>query len=31
VDKLAALGIRPEDILISLTENAWEDWYAGKI
>jgi hypothetical protein len=31
VDKLAALAIRPEDILISLTENAWEDWYAGKI
>jgi hypothetical protein len=31
VDKLGALGIRGEDILISLTENGFEDWYAGKI
>jgi Tautomerase enzyme len=31
VDKLGVLGIRPEDVLISLTENGFEDWYAGKI
>jgi hypothetical protein len=31
VDKLGALGIRGEDVLISLTENGFEDWYAGKI
>jgi hypothetical protein len=30
VDRLAPLGIRPEDVLISLTENGFEDWYAGK-
>lgn len=28
--KLAALGIRSEDVLISLVENGFEDWYAGK-
>lgn len=31
VDKLAPIGIRPEDVLISLTENGFEDWYAGRI
>lgn len=31
VDRLEPLGIRPEDVLISLTENGVEDWYAGKI
>jgi hypothetical protein len=31
VEKLAPLGIRGEDVLISLTENGFEDWYAGKI
>ena len=30
VDKLEPLGIRPQDVLISLTENGFEDWYAGK-
>jgi tautomerase-like protein len=30
-DRLAPLGIRPEDVLISLTENGFEDWYAGKL
>jgi hypothetical protein len=30
VDKLAPLGIRPEDVLIALTENGFEDWYAGR-
>ncbi|GIM90566.1 tautomerase family protein [Paractinoplanes toevensis] len=31
VDRLGPLGIRPEDVLISLTENGFEDWYAGKL
>jgi hypothetical protein len=31
VDRLVPLGIRPEDVLISLTENGFEDWYAGKL
>ena len=31
VDRLLPLGIRPEDVLISLTENGFEDWYAGKL
>jgi len=31
VDKLEPLGIRPQDVLISLTENGFEDWYAGRI
>ncbi|GAA4261698.1 tautomerase family protein [Dactylosporangium darangshiense] len=30
-DKLAPLGIRPEDLLVCLTENGAEDWYAGKL
>jgi len=30
VAKLAPLGIRPEDVLISLVENGFEDWYAGR-
>ena len=31
VDRLQPLGIRAEDVLISLTENGFEDWYAGKL
>jgi hypothetical protein len=31
VERLVPLGIRPEDVLISLTENGFEDWYAGKL
>jgi len=31
VDKLVPLGIRAQDVLICLTENGGEDWYAGKI
>ncbi len=31
VDRLAPLGIRPEDVLICLTENGTDDWYAGRI
>ena len=30
VARLEPLGIRPQDVLISLTENGFEDWYAGK-
>ncbi|XVV14919.1 tautomerase family protein [Actinoplanes sp. CA-131856] len=30
VERLAPIGIRGEDVLISLTENGFEDWYAGK-
>ncbi|WP_138443922.1 tautomerase family protein [Sinomonas susongensis] len=30
VAKLAPLGIRGEDVLVSLVENGFEDWYAGK-
>ncbi len=30
VRRLSALGIRPEDILISVVENGFEDWYAGR-
>jgi Tautomerase enzyme len=31
VERLVPLGIRAEDVLISLTENGFEDWYAGKL
>lgn len=31
VRRLEPLGIRPEDVLISLTENSVEDWYAGRV
>jgi hypothetical protein len=31
VAALAELGIRPEDILISLVENTYEDWYGGTL
>jgi hypothetical protein len=31
VHRLEAIGIRPEDVLISVTENGFEDWYAGKL
>jgi hypothetical protein len=30
-DKLGACGIRAEDILVSVVENGFEDWYAGKL
>jgi hypothetical protein len=29
VRRLGSIGIRSEDILISLIENGFEDWYAG--
>jgi phenylpyruvate tautomerase PptA (4-oxalocrotonate tautomerase family) len=31
VTRLSALGIRPEDIQIAVTENGYEDWYAGRL
>ena len=31
VEKLAALGLRREDIHIAVTENGYEDWYAGRL
>ena len=31
IERLLPLGIRAEDVLISLTENGFEDWYAGKL
>jgi Tautomerase enzyme len=30
VERLEAIGIRREDVLISLVENGFEDWFAGK-
>jgi hypothetical protein len=30
-DKLGECGVRAEDILISVVENGFEDWYAGKL
>ncbi|WP_030148351.1 tautomerase family protein [Mycetocola saprophilus] len=30
-DRLHAIGIRREDILISVVENGYEDWFAGKL
>jgi hypothetical protein len=31
VTRLRALGIRGEDIQIAVTENGYEDWYAGRL
>lgn len=31
VRRLATLDIRPEDVLISVVENGYEDWYAGSL
>jgi hypothetical protein len=28
--RLGEIGIRPDDLLISVVENGFEDWYAGK-
>jgi hypothetical protein len=28
--RLHAIGVRPDDLLISVVENGFEDWYAGK-
>jgi len=31
VSRLSSVGIRPEDIQIAITENGYEDWYAGRL
>ena len=31
VERLGEAGVRPEDILISVVENGFEDWYAGRL
>jgi hypothetical protein len=31
VERLGEAGVRAEDILISVVENGFEDWYAGKL
>jgi hypothetical protein len=31
ITRLADLGIRPEDVLISVVENGYEDWHAGPV
>ncbi len=31
VERLEKIGIRREDIQIGVTENGYEDWYAGKL
>ncbi len=31
VDRLGALGIRPQDIQIAVIENGYEHWYAGAL
>jgi Tautomerase enzyme len=31
VTRLGKVGVRPEDIQIAITENGYEDWYAGRL
>jgi Tautomerase enzyme len=31
VERFADAGVRAEDILISVSENGYEDWYAGQL
>lgn len=31
VMRLEELEIRREDVLILISENAWEDWFAGRL
>ena len=31
VERLGEAGVRAEDILISVVENGFEDWYAGRL
>lgn len=31
VTRLGAIGVRPEDIQIAVSENGYEDWYAGRL
>jgi Tautomerase enzyme len=31
VTRMDAIGIRPQDIQIAVSENGYEDWYAGRL
>jgi hypothetical protein len=31
VERFADAGVRAEDILVSVVENGYEDWYAGRL
>lgn len=31
VSRLGKVGVRPDDIQIAITENGYEDWYAGRL
>jgi hypothetical protein len=31
VERFEAVGVRPEDVLIAVTENGFEDWFAGRL
>jgi phenylpyruvate tautomerase PptA (4-oxalocrotonate tautomerase family) len=31
ITRLSKVGIRPEDVQIAITENGYEDWYAGRL
>jgi len=31
VERFGEAGVRPEDVLISVVENGFEDWYAGRL
>ena len=31
VERFTAVGVRAEDILVSVVENGFEDWYAGRL
>jgi hypothetical protein len=31
VERFAEVGVRPEDVLIAVVENGFEDWYAGRL
>ncbi|MCU1510060.1 MAG: tautomerase family protein [Glaciihabitans sp.] len=31
LDRLAAIGVRADDVQIALVENGFEDWFAGKL
>jgi Tautomerase enzyme len=31
VERFADVGVRAEDVLISVVENGYEDWYAGRL
>jgi hypothetical protein len=31
VERFADVGVRAEDILVSVVENGYEDWYAGRL